>query len=452
MFNKPICKMLEDLQNASKLRMHMPGHKGRLSSLPSTWDVTELGITDDLHQPNNSILASEVQLAKVYGSAEAHYLINGATCGIMATILALTRDDVEMALPLDAHRAFYNGLLLSGANASFLPARIVANDFIVLAKKEKLLADVSKRSSLVGLTAPGYMGYYYNTTPLILELQKLKKIVLLDSAHGSHLPLQQFDYELVADITIHSYHKTMGALTQTGGIHFKRKNLANKITNYLSILQSTSPSFLLLASIEQAIERWLENNIPCHKQLLLSAINSIEGFAVLPEQIDDLIQDQWKIVMQISSDITGYHVDKALQKKGIFVEMASAKHLLFWLSPLDTVEDYWFLVETLKDISLENKLSQFELDFSLKDYPAIEPLELSPKKVALAQQEFVLLAKSIGRIAAEHIIPYPFGIPLIYPGQRLNCGIINKLLELQVQNIRWQGWQRRNEKEILVIK
>ena len=72
--------------------------------------------------------------------------------------------------------------------------------------------------------------------------------------------------------------------------------------------------------------------------------------------------------------------------------------------------------------------------------------------VVLAKHEFVSLAKSIGRIAAEHIIPYPFGIPLIYPGQRINCGIINKLLELQFQDIRWQGWIRKTEKEILVIK
>ncbi len=405
----------------------MPGHKGRTTqslflTLPN--DVTELPGLDDLTYPAGVLADLEERGARIWQAGQSIISINGASAGILAALLACVRSGKpKLLLPRNAHRSAVHALVLSGLQPVWyeptwdetfgLWSTVDARGFAgAIAEHKNELA-----GALV--VSPTYTGALSDICELSALAHDAGIPLVVDQAQGAHLPLHAV--ACGADVTIHSLHKTLSGLTQTALIHVAGGSLidAQSVRDMLRLVQTSSPNYLLLCSIDSAISHLESSSLQSiHetfrqlKQQLCSALAANALLTVQPPA-DDADAAH---VLVAHKEMTAPQLFDALQAAGIGAEAVFGQCVLLLLGTGSTTDDITALVEAL------GKLAPAQPHLN-ETAPAARPhfaeQSMNPRLAYLSPVELVEAGSAAGRIAAECLAPCPPGTPIVVPGQRI---------------------------------
>ncbi|MBF2016148.1 MAG: aminotransferase class I/II-fold pyridoxal phosphate-dependent enzyme [Rivularia sp. T60_A2020_040] len=463
---------------------YTPGHKqgkGISIKLAKTFgkavfraDLTELTELDNLFTPDGVILQAQQLAAQAFGASQTWFLVNGSTCGIEAAILATCNDGDKIILPRNVHLSAISGLILSGAIPIFInPEYDSILDIAHSITPQSLQAALEKHPD----TKAVIMVYptYYGVCGDIREIAKITHAynipLLVDEAHGAHFA---FHPELPipalaagADLTVQSIHKTLGAITQASMLHLQGNRInINRVDQALQLLESSSPSYLLLASLDAARQQ-----IAIHGKELLTytlqladgarnKISQIPGLSVfdfpqvpgasssvgIPQASKmlalprNLNLDKTRLTVTVSQlGITGFEAEEILDEQfNVTPEFASLQHLTFIISLGNTAADIEQLVKAftnlakqysknIKNLTLADRGG--EVIFENRNH--LDILPRSPRQAFFADTETLPIKETINRTCAEIVCPYPPGIPVLMPGEIITPAALEYLQQIQ---------------------
>lgn len=442
---------------------HVPGHKMGQAAPAALrdqfglgtlrFDLTEAPGLDDLHAPEGVIAEAQDLAAEAFGAARSFFLVGGTTAGLHALILAACRPGDVLAVPRNAHRSVLGALILSGARPAWV--RVAFHDEVDVAVR---LDPASLRAALPGAQAallvhPTYYGLVGDLPAEIRLIHEAGLPALVDEAHGTHFAfhpaLPPSALSCGADGVVQSTHKTGGSLTQSSMCHlgFGHRLSTSRAAEMLRLVQSTSPSYLLMASLDLA-----RRDLALRGQamwdraihLALKARQRIQEIAGL--RVCDA-DDPTKLLINVSGrGLTGFQAAEWLWTKGVAVESAGLRYLLAVITPGDSPAAIDTLVDSLA------ALPQGPGTPPLPEPPPWPEMVLPPREAYLGSKEAVLLDDSRGRIAAELIAPYPPGIPVVAPGERLTADVVRYLQEAVKAGYHLQGPADPSLKRIQVVR
>jgi arginine/lysine/ornithine decarboxylase len=473
--NKMIIDALEKYIKKNGLRMHMPGHKGKMENDSSPfagiypYDVTEIAGMDDLHHPEGIIQEAQARAKELYQSKESFFLVNGASCGIEASFLALTHDKTEVLLPRFVHQSVFNGLILSGAKPVYIPSNFTKNGMPLPLCPDQLEQAIREHPDVRYLCfmTPNYEGIAPDLRAIKEITQKREITTIVDEAHGAHFlfhPELPTSAQAVGfDVVIHGSHKTLGSLTQTAMLHLNQLKYKNKLRSALQITQSTSPSYVLLASLDLAREymeikgKILYNEMIDKLKLVRKEINQLHTFTCLEEVhleeegLTDYHIDLTKLIIA-HEKIDGFTLSERLRERAIEVEMATEAYVVLICTIYDDFSQYGRIVEVLRQID-----HIYQKDIGLiRGYTQnlnIQPMVyMTPREAYFAEKEQVKWEDSIGRVAGQFIIPYPPGIPILTPGEAIMKEHVMSIKEAIKNKRHLQGFLAENTEYMVVIK
>lgn len=443
---------LKAIESEQLISFHMPGHKnGRLIDQiqPLTYkgDITEIPGADYLHDPSGCLLALEKGLSQHYGSQESKLLINGSTVGILAMMMGVLNRGDKVLVNRNAHQSVYHALELGGLEAVYLVPEMDARLGIVKGidqSKVLNLLETTENLKACILTYPTYEGLCYDIGAMIDLCHQKGLLVLVDEAHGAHLNLRpdgpKSALDLGADIVVQSFHKTLPAMTQTAGLHFGFNHRLTPVQKrrvlwHLKALQSSSPSYVLMASVDAMLEIVLregKERMALLDQRTKQFYRAVDGLKTI--KCEPIIGgDLSKIIL--CSDNGIQLADLLRNKFKIQVEYATETICLLMTSIATVQEDFDALVLALK--SLDSGRLTFTQSFIKKDYNQLYALlgekQMAVGEAVLMETSLIPIGAASGRISGEYVIPYPPGIPIVLPGEMLTNPLIEWISEFKDQ-------------------
>lgn len=403
---------------------HMPGSKrskALRSDLPYMRDFTEIYGFDNLNDPEDIFVSMEDKLARIYKVKEAIISTNGSTCGILSTIRALCKDNKNILIQRSSHKSVYNACELNSLSVSYI--KIVTDNQLAIKDidyddlEEKLK---EKDYKALVLTSPSYEGYLLDLKKIYKLCRENKTKLILDMAHGSHLPLTRHFHNSF-DVAITSFHKNLSALTPSAAVLINDMEYFDEIKRNMAIFQTSSPSYVILQSIDEMIGRFesfdslyknLEDNIDDLYKLKLDYL----------ELIDDPTKDRTKLLISTkNTNISGSDLEKLLREDKIEIEMAYPDYALLISTIFDTKEGFDRLKKSLRRIDglLEAKEKLYSLDLP------IPQKKLEIHEAVNYKKKNVKLENSIGEISGEFVYAYPPGSPIIAPGEIIDSEILS---------------------------
>jgi arginine decarboxylase len=457
----PLVEMLKNLSISQNAAFYAPGHKkGR--GIPKNLvnllgkdvfraDLPELPELDNLFAPESVIAEAQQLAAELFGAENTYFLVNGSTCGIIASIMATCNVGDKIILPRNIHQSAVSGLILSGAVPIFIDPeydRALDLNYSITPEALKLALQQHPDAKAVMLLYPTYQGVCGDIRAIVSLTQEYNIPLVVDEAHGAHfsfhkdLPLSAL--AAGADVAIQSTHKVLGAMTQASMLHLCGGRVdRSRLEKALQLVQSTSPSYVLLASLDAARQQMaMEGEGLMRRTLDLAAvardkIACIDGLSVL-EALEIphngfFNLDKTRLTVNVSQlGITGYEADEILhQELGVTAELPLLNHLTFIISLGNTIEDIDKLISAFTILSSRHYCKKIEESEkkSLKrllQKPSSQG-SISPRNAFFAPKETVRLSDSIGCISAETICPYPPGIPVIMLGEIISQEAIEYL-------------------------
>lgn len=448
MQNIPRGSLLELIQDNTKSThpMHMPGHKRNADILPNAlpWsiDVTEVAPFDNLQNSNGILAEGEKIAAELYSSAQSFFLINGSTCGILAGIRAATKRGDKILVSRNCHMSVWHAIELCGLNPVFIDPPIASpyNFYgsVPPCSVEKALSEHSG-ISLVVLVSPTYEGVLSDISSISALLHSHNIPLLVDEAHGAHLGFRESEFfpksavRSGADIVVHSLHKTLPSLTQTGLLHVNSSLVsAESVARELRIFQSSSPSYPLMASIDYCCRTLVAHGAEMqllHEEYLREFYAKAKNLKNLKIIIpNEFSFDPAKIIIYTGN--TAYIgktlTEKLADKYGIILEMSAGNYALAMTSLCDKKEDIELLYSALFSIDSTCNPAQSAISPALLEFGT---QIITPEAAVAAPSEKVSTAHCAGRISAEYVWHYPPGAPLLIPGQEISPPLARYLAE-----------------------
>lgn len=470
--SRPIVEALENFIAKKPFSFHVPGHKnGLLTTLPNEieqalkYDVTELTGLDDFHHPEEAIAVAQHLLKETYQADASFFLVNGSTVGNLAMIYATCKRGDTVLVQRNAHKSIFHALELVEAKPVFLTpewdARTSTATFVPTSTLQQALT-LYKDIKAVILTYPTYYGVVSHEMESQIALCHEHSIpVLVDEAHGAHfIASKEFPasaLELGADVVVQSAHKTLPAMTMASFLHVKSDLVSiDKLNHYLRILQSSSPSYLLLASLDDArhyVSTYLESDAHFYmekRDQWMDALRALKELEVI--EVDDPL----KLLLRMPG-YTGFQLKEALENYNIYVELADVEQVLVMLPLIKRGETYPFAETRIRIKDAVASLSKIQGAAVQKanntfEMTKIETPVYSFQEVEQLEKEWIPYMRAIGRIAASMLIPYPPGIPLFVPGEKITVAKLSQLEELLAIGATFQGQHKLDEKYIYVIK
>lgn len=469
--DRPIVQALKKFVADDPRSFHVPGHKnGLLSNLPNEikqalkYDLTELTGLDDFHHPEEAIQQAEQLLASTYGASRSFFLVNGSTVGNLAMIYATCEKGDTVLVQRNAHKSIFHALELVGVNPIYISPKWDIKSqtagCIDLETLEQAVENYPHAKAAI-FTYPTYYGVIANDLAEQIELCHAYKIpVLVDEAHGAHLTVSKelpaSALELGADIVVQSAHKTLPAMTMASFLHMKSSLVSEqKVNRYLRMLQSSSPSYLLLASLDDARSYVANYTEADYAYFIEKRQQVIESLTMATDLQVVEVNDSLKLLVR-APGYTGFQLKEALEKLHVYVELADVKQVLLIL-PLLKQEDSYSITDLCNRMKeVYTHLKQFSSIGNTNETESFETIaitqpEYSFEEIEKAEKEWIPYMRAIGRIAATTIIPYPPGIPLLVQGEKISGAQISQLEELLVIGAMFQGEHRLQEKLIQVI-
>lgn len=434
--NAPLLEAMMNYKKAPMIGFHIPGHNRGIGVHPDfsalAADALVLDTTDEfdnlgtLHPSTGAIAEAQDLAAEAWGAKSTYFVTSGSTIANLALAFAITNPNDEVLIGRNCHRSVLTGLIISGAKVNWvIPKKL--NDWAIFGSitptdiEQKL--SHNRNIKLVWITNPTYEGVVSDIKKIAEICKKYKAALIVDEAHGclwnfsSKLPTSALN--LGADAVVHSLHKTGGAMTQSSMLHIAKNSKfeEEKICHALKLLHTTSPSLLLLTSLDAARSN-LESSQG--RKMLDNAINNALYFRKEAKNIKNLSVletdiDTTKIFIKMKG-LTGLQLESILERDyKIEVESASDEGILL-LSNLGSLRsEFEYLIKALKEISDKN------YDFQKRDIkimPLIDPeIVMNLREAYFAPKEYVNKEEAIGRISSEVVALCPPGISVLLPGE-----------------------------------
>ena len=470
----PLLDALQDCTNKSNAPFYAPGHKRGVGiSKPLSdllgiavflADLPELPELDNLFAPEGVILEAQQLAAEAFGAEFTWFLTNGSTCGIVAAILATCSHGDKIILPRNIHQSAISGLILSGAIPIFVNPEYDADWDIANCITPKNLAIALEQhpdAKAVMVVYPTYHGVCGNLEEIAQLTHQYHIPLLVDEAHGAHFnfhpDLPKTALSCGADLTVQSTHKVLGAMTQASMLHVQGNYInISRLNRALQLVQSTSPSYLLLASLDAARQQMALHGEELMTRTLMLAETARSRLSEIPDlSVLGLLNtpgfvtlDPTRLTVKVSDlELSGFAVDEILNEElNVTAELPMLQHLTFIISLGNTESDIDRLIEAFMTISHRN-LSRKKVkrnDNQLKKSPHLpispspylplspSPHLLSPRDAFFATAEVVLVDRVCDRISAELICPYPPGIPILMPGEIITQEAVEYLQEVLI--------------------
>lgn len=425
---------------------HMPGHKGshiyrrfgyhEFLDRIMDYDITEIPGADNLFQTEGIIKGVQDHYAKLYDCRKSYLLINGTSGGNIAAVLASVNRGKQLIMARNCHKSVFNALTLGGIRPVYAyPEMIEAygiSGAITPGEIERLIKENPGAEAIL-ITSPNYYGICSDLKSIAEIAHQYGKVLIVDEAHGAHLhfcdALPPSAIQSGADLVINSTHKTLSSFTQSATLHYNT-DLVDQylLEDKLQCIQSTSPSYILMTSLDisaqilekhrhELMEEWVWNLTSFYEK-----ISRIPGVRTMGKMKG---LDWTKINLSMSElGITGSQLEKILlDDYNIFIELFTGDLVMAMTGIGNTKNDYDRLANALEDISIKARASGLTYKAERK------PVNLLPPKQAVmfeipAVKQRVRLSESEGMICGSSIIPYPPGIPLICPGERIEADAI----------------------------
>ena len=446
----PLLESLMIEKRQLPISFHMPGHKG--TKAPSSLlleffggnlypaDLVEMNSNIDyLHSPKGALLEAQKLAATVYNADHTFFLINGSTVGNMAAIMSVVSSHQKIIMSRASHRSVYGAVVLSGAIPIYIepdyhpdirfPLSVSVNTIKVLLKQHPNVAAIH-------LTSPNY----YGVIPDVAAIRQLAHAhgaaLLVDEAHGSHLgfhsnlPLSAVS--LRADVIVQSTHKTQGSLTQSAMLHVNDNGFVSRgrIAQVLSLLQSSSPSSILLASLDATRMQMATEGRRCLSTVIIlakkarEAIRQMNGLWCYGDELIGVNNifafDPSKLIIRVSdTGFSGFEASSLLRRQfNIEVEFADIKHLVCSITIADTESTVDALIDALHSLTKQDHQIVTYDNSTIKPPDGLPTAAISLRDAYFANKtRSIPMNEAVGHILSENIIPYPPGIPLLVPGE-----------------------------------
>lgn len=477
----PLLDAITELIETKPAYFRIPGHRlergvsqrwtDKVGKKIFAYDVTETPLTDDLHSPEGAILEAEKLLQELYQSDKSFFLVNGTTCGNEAMLLSAALEGQEVMVARNAHKSAMMGLIISGAKPVYVMPEILDEWGLqggISPEAVRRTFEAHPKCKALFLVSPSYYGITSDLEALAEICHEYDAMLLVDEAHGGHLyfheQLPKGALEQGADMCVQSMHKVTGALTQSSVLHMRSK-LADyeRVAANLHIVQSTSPNYLLMTSLDCARYELAMHGKAMMEQALVLAedarerINAISGFQCMQADVAGKAQiaglDKTRLVIRARKlGLTGFELEELLFRDyAVNMELADYENVLAIITYANTKEDIERLVQACQDIAArytgkaENICVQWRL-------PALPEQAFTPRQAYFAAAEEITWQQAVGRISAEMIAPYPPGIPIIYPGERITREVWDYLEHFRREKRHIHGSRDGKLEVIRVIK
>ena len=456
---------------------HMPGHKrlqlggikgetarsGMDFPNPFFVDITEVEGFDNLHHAQGILKQSMEWAARVYGADRTWYLINGSTCGILASVCGCTRPGGHILMSRNCHKAAYHAAYINHLRTSYVYPQDLPGLGIqggILPEDVEKALEEHRDIQAVFIVSPTYDGVVSDVSKIADIVHRKGIPLIVDEAHGAHFRFGKWfpdsALDMGADAVIQSVHKTLPSLTQTALLHIKGNYVNSRnIERYLSIFQSSSPSYVFMASIENSIfvmdrmQRERDSvqmkEYEAHLMDLRRRLASMKNLRLVDRDIVGMggvwDLDVSKIVVSTrGTALSGADLSSILREKyHLEMEMCGADYVTAITTVFDSPEGLQRLEDSLEEIDADLT----GMPGSREDGPAVYGMRAqarcSLREAMDSPCRPVRLKESEGQISAEFVYLYPPGIPILAPGENIARNILDVIEEYIKKGLPIQG-------------
>ena len=459
-------KLYEKLIEYSQSRaypFHMPGHKRQMMFMenPYSFDLTEIDGFDNLHDASGILKEEQERAAALYGAEESHFMVNGSTGGILSAIAGVTRRGDRVLVARNCHTSVYHGIELNGLRPVYLWPELnqeLGIYYGITREQVEEMLEAYPDIRAVIFTSPTYEGLLSDVKGICEAAHARGIPCIVDEAHGAHLRWIGIPDSVSqgADVVIQSLHKTMPALTQTALIHLNGGLISKaRIRRMLAVYQTSSPSYVLMASISRCLD-WIENEgadaFKGYKERVMALREQLKGLKHLYVYEPGEIYDWGKLVISVhSAQMTGRRLYDTLRDRyQLQMEMVSAGYVLAMTTIGDRKDGLERLAGALENIDRQD-------DGTAAGHRRIERLQSSERALEMHEAaglplENVGLDQAAGRIIGDYIYLYPPGVPLLVPGEVIQMDHIRKIKDSVDQGLEVHGAYFKAEKEVGVLR
>lgn len=475
-----LIEKLEAYGKSDYYPFHMPGHKRRrMGTFPNPFliDITEIDGFDNLHHAEGILKESMEKTAEIYGADQSFYLVNGSTCGILSAICGCTRRGGTILMARNAHKSAYHGAVINDLKSEYLYPHFLEkfgiNGGISAEDVENALHE-NREIQAVFIVSPTYDGIVSDVKTIANICHKYEIPLIVDEAHGAHLPFADDEggrfpksaLDCGADVVIQSLHKTLPSLTQTAILHIKG-NLADaeKIKRYLGMFQTSSPSYVFMAAMEECV-RFMDSEGRKEMKLFADRLetfyDSVKDLKVLKLLDRNVIKkvhafdwDMSKIVISMrNTGLSGEWLSRELREHyHIEIEMSAPEYVVALSTLFDTEDGFFRLSEALKEIDEKLKINRTE---SVKKTDGDWEIPNAKQAIALGEAlEREGVRSSIGdcenMVSQEFVYLYPPGIPILAPGEMITKPILEIIERYGERNMSVQGLSDPSVSTIITV-
>ncbi len=445
---------------------HMPGHKRRARmENPYAIDITEIDGFDDLHHPQGILRESMDRIAALYGADESFFLVNGSTGGILAAISAVTEIGDWIVSARNCHQSVYHAMLLRNLNSAYVYPEVLDPFGISAGIAPRQVGEALRRcpdAKAFVMVSPTYEGIVSDVEAISEILHRHRIPLIVDEAHGAHFRFHEAfpvsALELGADIVIQSLHKTLPCMTQSAILHWKAQPwndrpqwYADRLRQYLSIYQTSSPSYVLMASMEQGIfwmEREKDRQLQTYVENLVrlrEQFRTLRHIHLLDEEDCKPFSESGRVFCDIGKLVFGtkekrfsgkWLYEMLLHRYHLQMELCTPDYCIAMTSAMDSEEGWQRLGRALWELDAEiEEKTRAESPPKEEKTPVFQRcLPQTPPDAVMscyeagrAPKRKVRLTESAGMISGEAVLFYPPGIPIVLPGERITDGEIRKI-------------------------
>lgn len=419
----PIYDFLRNYNDSGMLRCHMPGHKGRGDKLSFGLDITEIHGADSLFESDGIISRSEQNMARLYDSAATVYSAGGSTLCIQ-TMLAIMKSEWRTVIAVrNVHRAFLNAAALLDLDVRWLMPDyrngILSGD-IELADVEKMLR--STPNACLYVTSPDYTGHTADIAALAEICRKYGAPLLVDNAHGAHMRFfeeSRHPINLGADMCCDSAHKMLPALTGAAMLHASGERYGALLKQYMSLFGSTSPSYLIMASLDLCC-RYADEEI---RRDIADNLRYIAEFCSRFGGLSFMEGEPFHITINAAeSGFDGDELARMLRRNGAECEYSDPWTVILLMSPMNREEDYERLANSLEAaMSAAERRTRILPEFR----PVLPSRAMSIRDAVFSPSETIPVESAEGRVCAAVKVPCPPAIPIAASGEIIDRNCIN---------------------------
>ncbi|WP_028782629.1 aminotransferase class I/II-fold pyridoxal phosphate-dependent enzyme [Thalassobacillus devorans] len=463
------------------IQFHIPGHKkGKgmdeafrqfIGDNALSIDLINIEPLDDLHHPQGIIKEAQDLAAEAFGADYTFFSVQGTSGAIMTMVMSVCHPGDKIIVPRNVHKSVTTAIIFSGATPIFIHPELdeqlgISHGITPEAVNRALEAHPDAKGVLV--INPTYFGIAADLSKIVEVAHAYDVPVLVDEAHGVHihfhdeLPLSAMQAE--ADLAATSVHKLGGSMTQSSVLNLKEGLVSHeRVQAVLSMLTTTSTSYLLLASLDTARRQLAVKGKAMIDQTIIlaertrKAINQLPGLYCVGKEIlgsdATFDYDPTKLIISVKElGLTGYDVEVWLRRNyNLEVELSDLYNILCLITPGDSIEETDVLVHALRELASSRPVLKANEEIKVK-VPEIPLLSLSPREAFYSETEVVALDEGIGRISAESLMIYPPGIPIFIPGEIITKENVAYIQENLEAGLPVQGPEDESLETIRVIK